>query len=45
MMDLKLPLGLKGYRLPRAVIADAVWSHYRFNLSFPDVEDLSAARG
>lgn len=45
MMDLTLPLRLKGYRFPRSVIAYAVWSYYRFNLSLRDVEDLLAARG
>ena len=45
MMDLILPLRLKGYRFPRSVIAYAVWSYYRFNLSFRDVEDLLAERG
>lgn len=44
-MDLILPLRLKGYRFPRSVIAYAVWSYYRFNLSFRDVEDLLAERG
>jgi len=45
MMDLTLPLRLKGYRFPRSVIAYMVWSYYRFNLSLRDVEDLLAARG
>ena len=45
MIDLTLPLRLKGYRFPRSVIAYAVWSYYRFNLSLRDVEDLLAARG
>jgi len=44
MMDLALPLRLKGYRFPRSVIAYAVWSYYRFNLSLWDVEDRLAAR-
>ena len=45
MMALTLPARLKGYRFPRSVIAYAVWSYYRFNLSLRDVEDLLAARG
>jgi len=42
MMALTLPARLKGYRFPRSVIAYAVWSYYRFNLSLRDVEDLLA---
>lgn len=45
MMALTLHARLKGYRFPRSVIAYAVWSYYRFNLSLRDVEDLLAARG
>ncbi|WP_405055252.1 IS6 family transposase [Acidiphilium acidophilum] len=45
MIDLSLMLPLKGYRFPRSVIAYAVWSYYRFNLSLRDVEDLLAERG
>ncbi len=45
MMDLTLPLRLRGYRFPRSVIAYAVWSYDRFNLSLRDVEDLLTARG
>jgi len=44
MMDLISKLPLKGYRFPRSVIAYAVWSYYRFNLSLRDVEDLLAER-
>lgn len=45
MTDFILPLSLKGYRFPRSVIAYAVWTYYRFNLSLRDVEDLLAERG
>ena len=45
MMDVIAPLRLKGYRFPRSVIAYAVWSYYRFNMSLRDVEDLLAERG
>lgn len=37
--------GLKGYRFPREIVADAVWAYYRFALSTADVEDLLAERG
>lgn len=36
---------LKGVRLPREIIAYAVWVYYRFALSIADVEDLLAERG
>lgn len=36
---------LKGVRLPREIIAYAVWVYYRFALSIADVEDLMAERG
>jgi len=45
MMDLISKLPLKGYRFPRSVIAFAVWSYRRFNLSLRDVEDLLAELG
>jgi putative transposase len=45
MIDLASTLRLKGYRFPRSVIAYAVWSYYRFNLSLRDAEDLLAERG
>ncbi len=34
-----------GYRFPPEIICYAVWLHYRFCLSFRDVEDLLAQRG
>jgi putative transposase len=34
-----------GYRYPSQVISHAVWLYHRFTLSFPDVEELLAARG
>jgi putative transposase len=37
--------GLKGHSFPRSVIAFAVWSYLRFNLSLRDVEELLAERG
>lgn len=37
--------GLKGYRLPREIVAYAVWAYHRFALSTADVEDLLAERG
>ena len=40
----EMPL-LKGYRLPREVVAFAVWVYHRFALSTADVEDLLAERG
>jgi len=36
---------LKGFRLPREIIAYAVWAYYRFAMSTADVEDLLAERG
>ncbi len=36
---------LKGFCIPREIIAYAVWSYHRFALSTADVEDLLAARG
>ena len=36
---------LKGYRLPREIVAYAVWVYHRFALSTADVEDLLADRG
>ncbi len=45
MMDLTSTLALKGYRFPRSVIAYAIGSYFRFNLSLRDVEDLLAERG
>lgn len=35
-------LRLKGFRLPRQIIADAVWAYHRFAMSTADVEDLLA---
>ena len=34
-----------GYRFPPAIIQQAIWSYFRFTLSFRDVEDLRAERG
>ena len=34
----------RGYRFPSEIISHAVWLHYRFALSFRDVEDLLAQR-
>ena len=34
-----------GYRFPPEIIQRAVWTYYRFTLSFRDVEDLLAERG
>ena len=45
MMVLTLTWRLKGHHLPRSVMAFAVWSYYRLNLSLRDVEDLLAERG
>ncbi len=39
------PLAFKRHRFPAAVIRQAVWLYFRFNLSFRDVEELMAARG
>ena len=38
-------LRLKGFRLPREVVAYAIWAYHRFALSTADVEDLLAERG
>jgi putative transposase len=35
----------RGHRFPPEIISHAVWLHYRFRLSFRDVEDLLAERG
>lgn len=34
-----------GHRFPPQIISYSVWLHYRFSLSFRDVEDLLAERG
>jgi putative transposase len=34
-----------GYRFPPVIIQQAIWLYVGFNLSFRDVEDLSAERG
>ncbi|WP_404413570.1 IS6 family transposase [Brevundimonas vesicularis] len=39
------PLSFKRHRFPAAVIRQAVWLYFRFNLSLRDVEELMAARG
>ncbi|WP_287987193.1 IS6 family transposase [Acidiphilium sp.] len=44
MIDIEAP-PLKGYRLPRSIIAYAVWAYHRFALNLRDVEDLLAGRG
>jgi putative transposase len=45
-MDLTSTLRLIEYRFPpQSVIAYAVWSYHRFNLSLLDIEDLLAERG
>jgi len=33
---------LKGFRFPREIVADAVWTYNRFALRTADVEDLLA---
>jgi len=43
-MNAKTP-SYRGYRFPSEIISHAVWLHYRFCLSFRDVEDLLAERG
>ena len=35
----------RSYRFPPEIIAHAVWLHFRFQLSFRDVQDLLAERG
>ena len=35
----------KGHRYPTVIIAHAVWPHFRFALSYRDVEELLAERG
>jgi hypothetical protein len=35
----------RGYRFPREIISHCVWLYFRFGVSFPDVEELMAARG
>ena len=37
--------GYRGYRFPREIISLCVWMHFRFSLSFRDVEELLARRG
>lgn len=39
------PISFKRHRFPAGVIRHAVWLHFRFGLSFRDVEDLLAQRG
>jgi len=35
----------KGFRYPAAIISYVVWLHFRFSLSFRDIEELMASRG
>lgn len=35
----------KRHRFPPDIISQAIWLHYRFNLSHRDIEDLLAERG
>lgn len=38
------PISYRRHRFPPSVIQHAIWLHYRFTLSFRDVEDLLAER-
>jgi transposase-like protein len=33
----------RGYRFPAAIISHCVWLHFRFSLSYRDVEELMAS--
>jgi len=39
------PISFKRHRFPPDVIRLAVWLHFRFTLSFRDVEEMLAQRG